>query len=182
MTHLSLEQSGHGPAVDLLLDSVFGPGRFAKTVYRLREGVEPLADLNYVALDDAGTVIGTIRYWPVVIGDGYQAIMLGPLAVNASDRTHGLGLKLMDISLAKAKAMGHQRCVLVGDEPYYAKVGFSRRLALGLSVPGPVELSRLLALDLVPGAMDGISGMIQRAALDHPVAAASTSFAPPRQR
>jgi hypothetical protein len=52
--------------------------------------------------------------------------------------------------------------ILVGDAPYYSRFGFSRDLTLNMSLPGPVDLDRFLGLELVPGSLQGVSGMIGR--------------------
>ena len=156
------EQPEHAAAIEALLDLSFGGGRAAKTVYRLREGVAPIACLCFVAIEE-GELQGTIRYWPVTIGGGLAALLLGPIAVAEDRRSEGLGAVLIEHSLARAAELGHRIVLLVGDAPYYGRVGFRRELALGLSLPGPVDPERFLALDLVPGALDGVAGAVGRA-------------------
>lgn len=150
-------------AIEFLLDMAFGPGRFAKTAYRLREGVDCIPGLSLVAMED-GILRGSIRYWPIQIGAAQTpALLLGPLAVDPVHRGRGIAVRLMELSLEKAAAFGHHIVVLVGDEPYYARVGFSAAMARGLSLPGPVDLKRLLARELTPGALAGVSGMVRKA-------------------
>ena len=161
MASIVPEAPEHAPQIELLLDQAFGPGRFAKTAYRLREGVAPIAALSFVALDDQGRLTGSLRFWPILIGADLPAILLGPLAIDQTHRSNGLGQALMAEALDHAIRLGHRICVLVGDEPYYAKAGFARSLAKGLSFPGPVDLNRLLARELVPGALDGVAGPIR---------------------
>lgn len=147
-----------------MLDESFGVDRFVKAVYLLRDGVEPLTELSFVVRMD-GVVAASLQFWPVMIGSseaGHAALLLGPIAVRPEYRGQGIGLNLMSHGLTRAKDLGHSRVILVGDEPYYQKVGFSRRLAQGLDMPGQVDHRRLLAQELVPGAMDGIKGMISR--------------------
>ena len=172
MASIVPEAPEHAPQIDTLLDQAFGPGRYAKTAYRLREGVEPISDLSFVAVDNQENILGSIRFWPILIGASTRAILLGPLAIDQTHRSNGLGQALMATALEHAIQLGHRICVLVGDEPYYAKAGFARSLAKGLSFPGPVDLNRLLARDLVPGALEGVSGLIRP---DR-----SASLAPPR--
>lgn len=151
--------------IEHLLDRAFGPGRFAKTAYRLREGTDFIPELSMVAWED-GVMRGSLRYWPVEIGDARTpALLLGPLAVDPEHRCRGIALRLMELSLEKAAQKGHSIVVLVGDEPYYCKVGFSAALARHMRMPGPVDQARLLAHELVPGALSGISGLIHKAAV-----------------
>ncbi len=179
MATITDEVPEHSGAVERLLDLSFGPGRFAKTAYRLREGVAPIRALSFVAMDGTDGLIGSLRFWPVMIGGQHQAIMLGPLAVDPRHRSSGVGMSLMLAALGKAIHLGHRICILVGDEPYYARVGFSRERARGLEFPGPVDPSRLLARELVAGAMTGVHGLVHRVLPDDPVSPTSTPLAPP---
>ena len=104
MFTLRPERPDDGPAIEALLDTAFGPGRFAKTAYRLREGVPPVEGLSFVAEED-GALIGSIRYWPVSIG-GRAALMLGPIAVLSSQRGRGIAVGLMQTTLEAAAKAG----------------------------------------------------------------------------
>ncbi len=156
---IRLEGPNDAAAADAIVAEAFGPGRFAKTAYRLREGVACVAALSFVA-EEAGRILGTVRYWPVTIG-GEAALMLGPIAIVADRQGQGIALALMQTSLAEAKRLGHRAVVLVGDEPYYARAGFARIKPPGrITMPGPVDLARLLGLSLVEGALEGMKGEI----------------------
>ena len=150
--------------INVLLDQSFGVDRQEKTAYRLRDAVPEVEKLSFVGHID-GVLKGSLQFWPILLQNGdeaVQALLLGPIAVDEDCRGQGFGLKLMEHGLAVAKKLGHQRVILVGDEAYYQKVGFSRALGMGLEMPGPVETDRLLGQELVPGAMDGITGMISK--------------------
>ncbi|GLK80433.1 GNAT family N-acetyltransferase [Methylopila turkensis] len=147
-------------AREALLDRAFGPARFAKTCERLREGRLPARGLALKAVDASGRMVGTLRFWHVAAGDR-AALMLGPLAVERDAREEGVGSALMREGLARAASLGHDAVVLVGDAPYYARFGFAAEAAEGLSLPGPVERARFLALELQAGALDGASGMVR---------------------
>ena len=142
-----------------LLDAAFGPGRFAKTSERLREGRKPALGLALVA-HLAGRLVGTLRLWPVVTGTGHRCLLLGPLAVAADLRGSGIGAALMRQALQKARARGHRAVVLVGDAAYYSRFGFSAATTAALRMPGPYERDRLLACELVPDALGGARGTI----------------------
>ena len=177
MTTYRLERQEDAGAIEALVAQGFGPGRFAKTAYRLREGVHHLAELAFVAERDSD-LVATVRYWPVDVG-GTPAIMLGPLAVRNELRGQGIGIGLMERSLNEARRLGHRTVLLVGDEPYYGRVGFAAIKPAGrITMPGPVDLNRLLGLALVDGALDQMTGSVHRARLDEPVSAASAPLAP----
>jgi predicted N-acetyltransferase YhbS len=119
-----------------------------------------------------GRLVGTVRLWHVSVG-GIPALMLGPLAVEASSRKFGAGAALMDHALAAAKARGHRAVILLGDAPYYARFGFSGAKTRELSLPGPFERDRLLGLELSEGALDGAWGMIEATGKPEPQAKAA---------
>lgn len=181
--NISLEQPVHAAAIEKLLDTSFGPKRHTKTVYRLRKNVAPVADLCFVATDtDANgeeVLLGTIRYWPVMLGNDVQALMLGPIAIDEAHRSEGLGGKMIRHSLEAAKALGHRIVILVGDAPYYVRFGFQRDLVRGLSLPGPVDPSRFQGLELVEGALSGVTGMVSRVKPTKVRTAAATPVARP---
>ena len=138
----------------------FGPGRFAKTAYRLREGVEPDWNLSFVAR--IGTlVVGANRITPVLCG-GQPALLLGPLTVEPAFRSRGLGEALVMKSLDAARNAGHGLVLLVGDAPYYARVGFRPVPQGQLTMPGPVDPERLLCCELQAGALAAAKGKITR--------------------
>ena len=132
--------------------------RHTRTCQRLRDGRAPAEGLALSAVAK-GRLVGTVRLWHVSAG-GVPALMLGPLAVEASSRKLGVGAALMDHALAAAKARGHRAVLLLGDAPYYARFGFSALKTGELSLPGPFERDRLLGLELAEGALDGAWGMI----------------------
>ncbi len=149
--------------VEMLLDLAFAPGRTALSSYQLREGVAEIAELSTIVRDEYDSVVGAIRYWPVRIGEsGDPALLLGPIAIHPTRQGEGLGALLMMESLDRARGLGWRRVVLVGDEPYYRRFGFTREMALALDFPKPVNLNRLLAKELVEGAMQAVSGMVSR--------------------
>jgi len=170
MALIRLEAPADTAACDAIVAAAFGPGRYAKSAYRLREGVKAVAALSFVALEEA-RIVGTVRYWPVIIG-GQAALMLGPIAIVADRQGQGIALALMQQSLARARELGHRAVVLVGDEPYYGRAGFKRIQPMGrITMPGPVDLSRVLGLALVEGALDQLAGDLRKADLDEAVAA-----------
>jgi predicted N-acetyltransferase YhbS len=166
---IRLETPQDAALVETLNADSFGPGRFAKSAYRLREGVAPVADLNFVAVE--GNVLrGSVRFWPIRIG-GEELLLLGPLAVQSDQRGRGIGIALMQAGIAAAHHGAWPAILLIGDEPYYAKVGFSRLPPGRVKFPGPVDAKRILGLSLKSGGLLNVSGQVRRARLDHPVTA-----------
>lgn len=136
---IDLETEADAEAVARLVDAAFGPGRWAKTAERLREHNRPIAGLSLVARED-GRVVGSVRLWPVLIGET-PAAFLGPIAVENAQRRHGVGARLVEQACQEAEARGLAAVLLVGDEPYFGRFGFARSKA---RLPGPVDPRRVL--------------------------------------
>jgi predicted N-acetyltransferase YhbS len=153
------ESTDDADAIERLHERTFGPGRYAKTAYRLREQVAHSLDLSFIAR--VGTLlVGSVWLSPIRIGDT-KALLLGPLTVEPAFRDRGIGLALMVRALEEAGAKGHRLVILVGDEPYYARAGFKGIPPGRLLMPGPVDSARLLVAELVDGAFEGVSGRVR---------------------
>ena len=151
-------------AIEHLLDLSFGPARHGKTSYRLRAGSTAVAGLSLVVRDSGLGVVGAISYWPLAIGArGTRALLLGPLAVHPERQNLGIGLLLMRETLTAARDVGHRLVLLVGDAPYYSRVGFAQVPVGQLLMPGPVDAKRLLFVELVPGALAEAQGLMMAA-------------------
>jgi predicted N-acetyltransferase YhbS len=153
------ETAEDAAAVERLNARTFGPGRFAKSAYRLREEVAHIPELSFTAR--VGTLmVGSVRLSPILIGAA-KALLLGPLTIEPPFRSRGIGQKLIGRALEEAKGKGHRLVVLVGDEPYYGRSGFKAAAKGRITMPGPADPARILVAELVPGAFDGVSGAIR---------------------
>jgi len=162
MTDLRLTLSPESPddaeAVEKLNERAFGPGRFARSAYRLREHNPPDLALSFVAY--VGTMLVGSNCMTHIRCGTHPALLLGPLTVDPAFRQRGIGAALIKASLEAAKARGHRLVLLVGDEPYYKRFGFQRVGHGRLTMPGPVDPRRLLFCELVEGAFDNITGQV----------------------
>lgn len=154
-----LQKPHHAAAVERLLDLTFGRDRHNRTVYRLREAAEAIPGLSF-AVEDEGELIATLRFWPVSLPDGTQALLLGPLAVRPELAGRGIGRALVRHGLVQAREQGWPAILVVGDPKYYQPFGFTREAAGRLRLPGPVDYQRFQGLALVHGALDGLRGTI----------------------
>jgi predicted N-acetyltransferase YhbS len=156
---IETESADDAAAIERLHERTFGPGRYAKSAYRLREQVAHAPALSFTAR--VGTLlIGSVRLSPIRIGET-RALLLGPLTVEPAFRERGVGQSLIERSLDVARAKGHRLVILVGDEPYYGKSGFKRIPPGRATLPGPADPARLLVAELVDGAFDGVSGEVR---------------------
>jgi len=158
---LTPETADDAEAIVRLNERVFGPGRFARTAYRVRETTPPDLTLSFVARIGP-LLMGANAMTPVVIGQT-PALLLGPLIVEPVFRSRGIGEALVNASLEAAKAAGARLVVLVGDEPYYGRMGFKPAGAGRVVMPGPVDPARVLVCELVEGAFEGVSGRLRGA-------------------
>lgn len=158
---ITAESADDVNAREALLERAMGPGRKRKSSEKLRRGRRPSEGLAFVARDAEGRLVGTVRLWDVRAGDnGPAALLLGPLAVDPARKSSGIGSALMRHAIAEAARLGHGAILLVGDAPYYARFGFSAQKTGSLAMPGPYERHRFLALELVPGGLDGAHGVL----------------------
>jgi predicted N-acetyltransferase YhbS len=162
MTSLPLtirhEVPADSAAIERLHERTFGPGRFARTAFRLREGVPPDPALSFAA--HVGTfLVGSVKVTRVLAG-GHGALMLGPLTVDPAFEGRGIGAALMNRSIEAAREARHELMMLVGDQPYYARFGFKVLPPGQLTLPGPADPARFLALELVDGVLKERRGAV----------------------
>jgi predicted N-acetyltransferase YhbS len=150
------------PEIAALHAQVFGPGRFVRSAYRVRDGAPLFSRFCLVSYLD-GKLIAAIRFAEVTIGGKGGALLLGPLAVESRLAGQGYGTRLIAQGLENAKAAGMQFVVLVGDESYYGRFGFRVVPPNRIALPGPVDPARILAAELTPGAIDRFEGMVAAA-------------------
>ena len=157
---LQSEQPGDAASVDALIARAFGPGRFTKVSERVREFATFAPELSVCAW--AGDrLLGCARMWHVRVG-GQRAMFLGPFAVEQGERNAGFGARLIARACEAAQAAGETHVVLVGDEAYFGRVGFTTAAGRGVILPGPVDPRRVLVRVLTPDAGE-IAGPVEPA-------------------
>jgi predicted N-acetyltransferase YhbS len=146
-------------AISALHARAFGPGRFARSAYRVREGKGQLSRFCLVAENSTG-LVGSARMTEITIGGRADAALLGPVVVDDRYRGAGLGKAMIESALAAARAAKVRLVVLVGDESYYGRFGFKAVAPDRIVLPGPVNPMRVLAAELEAGSAQAYSGMI----------------------
>lgn len=144
-------------AVEKLAEAAFGPGRFARSAFRLREGVMHEPDLSFT-LHRNTELVGSVKLTKIMIGNDV-ALLLGPLVVAPECKNEGVGGALMRKAVEAAKAAGHEAILLVGDFDYYKKFGFEQVSHGKITLPGPADPARILICPLVKGAKEKFSGL-----------------------
>jgi len=158
MYQFRLERPGDQAAIVDLHVRALGPGRHALSAYRLREGRSSVSALSHVATKD-GHIVGSIRFTRICIGE-QKALLLGPLAVDPERHGTGIGLDLLNAGIDACCTNRHQAIILVGDEPYYSRVGFQKLPQGQVMFPGPVDPNRLLGLCIQETTLDQLCGLV----------------------
>lgn len=157
------ETAAHDHEIEQINAEAFGPGRFARAAYHIREGGPHERDLSFVALD-GDKVVGTVRLTRIAVNAG-RSLLLGPLAVRPAYKDLGIGRKLVKMAVEAAARAGWKSVILVGDEPYYGPLGF-RQIPVGrITMPRPVDYNRLLIHEIEEGALDQLEGAMMHADL-----------------
>ncbi len=144
--------------IEEVLDAAFGPDRFARTAYKVREGTEWLPGLSFAALDEGEHIAGTIQCWPVALNDesgrAHPMIMVGPVAVLPGLQGQGYGKALVTASLTAIDPRAPLPQVMIGDLDYYGRFfGFSAAHTGGWKLPGPWDPARLLCRTANPAVL-----------------------------
>jgi putative acetyltransferase len=141
----------------------FGREVEPRLVEALRGLPDFIPELSLVAVQ-TGRVVGHILFSRVVIEtkDGpVPALALAPMAVRPELQNQGIGSELVRDGLERCRSLGHRIVVVVGHPAYYPRFGFSPATARGLEAPFPVPDEAFLVLELVPGGLGGIAGVVQ---------------------
>ena len=154
------ECSEDSPAAEALIAAVFGPGRYAKSSERVREAARYLPELSFCAWL-GNRLVGVVRVWRARVGE-VEVAFLGPLAVEPELRGAGYGIALLERACEAAQAAGLAAVVLVGDEPYYARVGFSAAAGSKVTMPGPVDQRRVLVRPMAESG-EALAGLVAAA-------------------
>mgnify|MGYP000265357952 CR=1 FL=1 len=159
------ETGAFDSAIDDLHAEAFGPGRYARAAFRVREQGPHDRALSFAAIgEDGETLLGSVRLtWIETAGTGARGLLLGPLAVRDGLKGKGIGKALLRKSVDAAREAGAAYILLVGDKPYYWPFGFET-LPKGLvAMPGPVDPARFLVCAIQPEAVETLGGMVRRA-------------------
>lgn len=147
--NIALEETKHLDDIHQLHESVFGPGRFARAAFRVREQGDYDHGLSFVATNNTGELLGTVRLtWIATTQSKSVGLLLGPLAVTVPAQGLGIGKALVALCVEAAKATKADYLMLVGDQPYYGKLGFIVAPKRRVTMPAPVDLNRLLVCPL----------------------------------
>lgn len=146
--------------VEDLHNVAFGPGRFARTAFRIRERFPVDPSLSLIA-EVNGTPCGAVWMTPISVG-GIDGYLLGPLATHPDFRRRGAGKLLARETTRLALERGEGKFVLlVGDRDYYCPLGWVPTMPGAIVFPGPVDPTRVLVYAHDPAMAARLSGPIR---------------------
>ncbi len=157
---ISPERPDDAAAIETLLDTVFDTHRHAKASYAYRQDCPAVPELSFSA-HCGNRLVGTIRFWPLIIGDNATpALLLGPLGVAPEMRNYGIGRGLVCRGHMMARDLGYKLVLLVGEHKYYSRFGYNPAQPYGLVMPGE-DPARLMVYELEKGTLHGVSGAVR---------------------
>ena len=163
MLTIRTEKNDDYTAVYEVHSLAFGRPNEAKLVEAVRESVNFNPQLSLVAVK-TNKVVGHLLFSPLVIqtkSKEIPALVLSPIAVHPEFQKQGIGSELVRQGLVVCEELGHKVVIVIGYPSYYPRFGFSPARAKGLKAPFPVPDEAFMVLELVPGVLNKISGIIK---------------------
>jgi len=157
---ISLEQPEDRAETEMLAAQAFGPGRFTRTAFRLREGRDAELHLSFVARKGA-VMVGSVKLTRIKVGEK-PGLLLGPLVVAPNTKNQGVGQALLNRAVEAARQEQEAFILLVGDHSYYARAGFEQVPSGTLILPGPADPARILVCYLEEDARKTHMGAVTR--------------------
>ena len=147
MSHIRQISNEDNDKIIKLLHKSFGPGRFARSVYRLREKNDRDTEFSYI-YESNNQILSSISYYKTFLNNDINGLLLGPLAVDPEHRGKGYGVELVKYTIALIKkTMAYDFILVIGDYHYYEKFGF-KKINNTFSFYGPVNSEKVLILPL----------------------------------
>jgi predicted N-acetyltransferase YhbS len=144
-------------------DQAFKQEDESRLVNKLRKKNQFIPELSLVA-ETGGTVVGHILFYPVKINSANQkhiTLSLGPMSVLPDYQKKGIGGKLFNEGLKRAKDLGFRSVIVVGHPKYYPKFGFTKASKWSIKVPFKVPDEVFMALEIVKNELHDKPGIIE---------------------
>ena len=141
------EAPGDRDAVRALNEAAFEQPDEAALVDALREAGSHVPELCLVAVDGE-RVVGHIFYSEARLASGHTVLALAPMAVDPDRQREGIGSRLVEESLERARALEHPLAIVLGHPGYYPRFGFEPAAPRGLEFPAEVPDEAWMALRL----------------------------------
>ena len=148
--------------------NVYRPGCWEHyVIHVLRDDPAFVKELDFVMERD-GRLIGQNMFMRTVIngddGRDIPVLTMGPIGIMPELKRKGLGKRLLDYSLERAAALGYGAVLFEGNIGFYGKSGFDYARRFGIryhDLPEGVDDSFFLCRELIPGYLNGVTGVYQ---------------------
>lgn len=166
MTRVRPEVPADAGAVRRVNEAAFGRPGEADLVDALRRDAAGLVSL---VAEEGGEVVGHVLFSPAAVegADGLRVAALAPMAVLPGRQGGGVGSRLVRAGLEACRAGGYAAVAVLGHPAYYPRFGFEAASRWGIRCEFPAPDEAFMALELVPGALDGRSGVLRYAPAFH---------------
>ena len=162
MIKIQPEKEEYDTAIHEINVLAFGREDEARLVENLRKSPDFIPELSLVAVKDK-MVVGHILFSRIAIQTktgSFPAMSLAPMAVHPEFQKQGIGSKLVRQGLERCRNLGYKVVIVVGHPNYYPRFGFTSARAKGLETPFLVPDEAFMVIEVAPGALNGISGMV----------------------
>jgi putative acetyltransferase len=160
------EQSIDYEGVYKVVNRAFGRTDEAELVNKLRNSEAFMPELSLVGWYD-DEIVGHILFTKIqIISDqnqAFESLALAPLAVKPEFQRKGVGSKLIEAGLSKAKALGYQSVIVWGHANYYPQFGFLPAHQWNIKAPVPVKPEVFMAIELTKDSLKNVSGIVKYA-------------------
>ena len=153
------------PAVYALNLSAFGRKEEARLTDRLRLSDAFIPELSLVATIE-NKIVGYILFTKIRIvnnADETQSLSLAPMAVLPEMQCEGIGSRLINYGLQKARKLGYKSVIVLGHKEYYPKFGFVPTTKWCIKAPFNIPADAFMGLELVEGGLEGVTGTVRYA-------------------
>ncbi|WP_349410021.1 N-acetyltransferase [Pseudalkalibacillus sp. SCS-8] len=145
-------------------DLAFNQENEGKLIEALRSSDAFVQELSLVAETEDEAIIGHILFSKIVIKteQGYvPSLALAPMSVTPAKQNQGVGSALVEEGLKQAGKLGFKSVIVLGHPEYYPRFGFTPASEKSIKPPFDVPKEVFMALELKPGALSGVEGVVQ---------------------
>lgn len=150
------------PSIHAVESAAFQREAEADLVDQIRANGRSLLSL-VAAQPETSQIVGHVLFSPASIRSGpdeIPAVGMGPVAVLPEFQNQGVGSRLIRQGLEEMRLAGHAIVVVAGNPAYYHRFGFEDATPRGLTCQFEMPPGCFMALELLPGALSGISGKV----------------------
>ena len=130
-------------------------------LHNLRNAPCYIRELSFVCETTDSRIVGACYSSVAEIADGtrtHEAIVIGPIATHAEYRKRGIGFRLLELTLSRARNLGYPCALLFGNPGYYRKSGFTDASAFDVHLADGSDMEAFMCYPLDAERMNGVRG------------------------